>query len=88
MKHITIIIPTRGRCESLLKTLDNIPRESYIDIQIACDGDQNTYNHVLERQKTDPAITKAVFFPGHNGSVFCRNHLIKNHRNYLIVYYL
>jgi len=78
MKHITIVIPTRGRCESLLRTLDNIPREDYIDIQIACDGDQNTYDHVLERQKTDPVITRVELLPGHNGSVFCRNYLIKD----------
>ncbi|MHA1288567.1 MAG: methyltransferase domain-containing protein [Candidatus Thorarchaeota archaeon] len=78
MKHITVVIPTRGRCESLLRTLDNIPREDYIDIQIACDGDQNTYERVLERQKTDLAITRVELLPGHNGSVFCRNYLIKD----------
>lgn len=78
MKHITIVIPTRNRCKRLARTLDNIPRVEYIDIQIVCDGDRVTYDYLLERRSEDSALSKIVLLMGHHGSVHCRNLLIPN----------
>ena len=84
MKHITIVIPTRGRCKRLIKTLDNIPREDYIDIRIVCDGDRETYDYLYRRRETDSAISKIIFLPGHHGSVHCRNLLIRDVKDGLL----
>jgi glycosyltransferase involved in cell wall biosynthesis len=75
MNQIDIVIPTRNRLEKLKRTLSSIPGNIYgmvLNIHIVCDGDRKTYEWLkLKRRRNN-----IVFIPGHNGSVYCRNHII------------
>jgi glycosyltransferase involved in cell wall biosynthesis len=73
MKHFSIIIPTRGRLKKLLNTLNTIPESDLYTVKIVCDGDPETYKAVKDR----PAA-EVILNPEHNGSVFCRNSVIRH----------
>lgn len=78
MRRVSIVIPSRNRYEKLTRTLKSIPRKDFIDIQVACDGDAETYNLLLKKQKVDRCLTRVILMQGQpRGSVYCRNHLIK-----------
>lgn len=70
MDKLTVVIPTRNRWEKLNRTIDSIPNVDYIDIYVICDGDEDTYNKLLESNRNN---IKVKLIPGHNGSVKCRN---------------
>ena len=69
MKHVTVVIPTRGRLNKLKKTLATLPlKEEWMSVIVVCDGDADTFN-VLANNDT----IKAVLVPQRVGAVFCRN---------------
>jgi len=74
MKHITILIPTRGRIEKVKKTLESIPELDYIDTMIICDNCYETLEFV--RKLNNPKIYAAAVVSRHGefvGSVACKN---------------
>jgi len=73
MKHITIVIPTRGRLQRLLRTLDSIPPEPWITIKVVCDADEETFLALVKKglPHVEPRLV-----PTHSGSVACRNSVI------------
>jgi len=71
MKKLSIIIPTRGRYEKLMRCLDCIPIVDYVQIIIVCDNDKMTYANLKHSRLFDHLIL--ILIGEHKGSVYCRN---------------
>ncbi len=74
MKKFSIVIPTRNRFKKLCNVLDTIPKSSFYDIKVVCDGDEITH----EKLQKDYPYVQSYFFGKHKGSVWCRNEIIQN----------
>lgn len=72
MKNIQILIPTRNRWEKLIKTLESIPKLSFLNILVVCDGDGKTYEKLKKRNKHRSQKVELVYLD-HSGSVRARN---------------
>lgn len=70
MKKITVIIPTRNRLEMLKRTLESIPQEDFISTIVVCDGDEDTFQYLIDNSVKN---IMPVLMHKHQGTVFCRN---------------
>ncbi len=89
MDGVTVIIPTRGRWEKLMNTLDSIPSFPWLHICVVCDGDPITYENLIakcgfshcmltEDAEQNMEMGRIVrLLPVQRGSVFCRNYVLE-----------
>lgn len=70
MKHITIIIPTRNRTDSLFRALNSIPKVDFITTMVVCDNDNYTHEKL---QSIESPYIESYNTDDHIGSVACRN---------------
>lgn len=73
-----IVIPTRGRLESLKRTIASIPTASGIPIVVVCDGDPKTHEAMLKLEKEDRRIVP-VLLPEQMGAVYARNRALNTY---------
>ena len=60
MQHLTIIIPTKNRLEKLYRCLNSIPREPWITVMVACDGNPDA-SEALEVSRISPRCDMVVW---------------------------
>lgn len=77
MNKIDVIIATRNRYNKLMGVIGSIPGQEDgvpIHINVACDGDIDTYNKIRDHER----IKNLIYTSEQMGAVYCRNELSKD----------